>query len=104
VNISHLVEAVEANRVRIAEQAFEQVLSLGLDCEELAYSVLHGELAEEFAGRPYPTCLVHGPTFDDEPLHSEWAWNQESGWAACVSVRRPEPPSRAAAEEGENPQ
>jgi hypothetical protein len=103
MNITQIAEAVVANRVRIGDQAFEQILALKLDCEELAYSVVHGEIAEEFADRPYPTCLIHGPTFADEPLHSEWAWNKESGWAACVSVRRPVPPSRAGAEEGEKP-
>ncbi len=103
MKLSHIIEAVEANRVRIGNQAFEQVLALGLDCEELAYSVLHGELAEEYFDRPYPTCLVHGPTFADEPLHSEWAWNKESSWAACISVRQPETPSSADAEAGEKP-
>jgi len=89
MNITQIIEAVESNRVRVADRAFEEVLALGLDCEELAYSVLHGEIAEEYAGRRCPTCLIHGPTFGDDPLHSLWACNLQSGWAACLGVCRP---------------
>jgi hypothetical protein len=103
MNIEQVVESVGSNRVRIGDKAFEQLLALKLDCEDLTYSVLHGELAEEYNDRPHPTCLVHGPTIADEPLHSVWAWNKQSRWAACVSVRRPESPSGEDAGAGEKP-
>jgi len=93
-----------ALRVPARRRGLCALSALGLDCEELAYSLRHGELAEEYNDRPCPTRLVHGPTFADEPLHSEWAWNKESGWAACVSVRRPQTPSSADAEAGEKPE
>ena len=99
MNINPIIEAVEAHRVRIADKALEELFALRLDCEDLAYSVLHGEVAEEYTDRPYPAFLIHGPTFADEPLHSLWAFNKESGWAACLGASRPA--SRSAAGEGE---
>jgi hypothetical protein len=99
MNISHLIEAVEAHRLRIGDKALEELLGLGLDSEDLAYSVLHGEIAEEYNDRPYPACLIHGPTLAEEPVHSVWAHNPQSGWAACLSVRRPVAASGAGREE-----
>jgi hypothetical protein len=89
MNLSQIIEAIAVHRMRVGGKAFDDIAALGLSVEEISYSVLHGEIAEEYAGRRCPTCLIHGPTFGDDPLHSLWACNLQSGWAACLGVCRP---------------
>ena len=54
--------------------------------------MVHGEIIEEYPeDRPYPSCLVYGDTFGGEPVHSVWAYNEESGFAVIITVYRPDP-------------
>ncbi len=32
-----------------------------------------------------------GNTFENEPVHSVWAYNEKTKWAALVTVYRPDP-------------
>ena len=41
--------------------------------------------------KPYPSCLIYGNTFSQEPVHSVWAYNQENRWAVVITVYRPDP-------------
>ncbi|MDL1982445.1 MAG: DUF4258 domain-containing protein [Deltaproteobacteria bacterium] len=54
-------------------------------------TVFQGEIIEEYpSDRPYPSCLIYGKTFRDDPVHSVWAYNQENHWAVpnyCISSR-----------------
>ena len=63
-----------------------------LGFEEIFYSVQHGEIIEEYpSDKPYPSCLVLGATFSGDPIHTVWAYNEETTWAVLVTVYRPEP-------------
>jgi hypothetical protein len=74
--------------VAYAEEAQADALSF----DEDYFSVVHGEIIEEYPGdRPYPSCLVYGDTFGGEPVHSVWAYNEDSGFAVIITVYRPDP-------------
>jgi len=90
--IDDLIESITANRIRITEHADEEAQSDKLKYDEIYYSVLHGEIIEEYpTDRPYPSCLVYGRTFSNEPVHTVWAYNAPSGWAVLITVYRPDP-------------
>ena len=92
MNINDIVEAIRANRVRITDHADEEAHIDRPKFDEIYFSVLHGEVIEDYPGdKPYPSCLVYGQTFSGEPVHSVWAYNQQNQWAALVTVYRPDP-------------
>jgi hypothetical protein len=91
MEITDIVEAVQSGRVRITDHADEEADSDGLGFEEIYYSVMHGEIIESYpTDRPFPSCLIYGRTFNGDPVHTVWAYNEHSGWAALVTVYRPD--------------
>lgn len=87
MEITDIVGAVESGRVRITDHADEESDSDGLGLEEIYFSVMHGEIIESYpTDRPFPSCLIYGRTFGGDPIHSVWAYNEHSGWAASITV------------------
>ncbi len=63
-----------------------------LSYEEIFFSVFTGEIIENYSGdKQYPSCLVYGHTSKDKPVHSVWAYNEETRWAVLITVYRPDP-------------
>jgi len=84
--------AIRHSRVRITDHADEEAVADGLTFEEIYFSVMHGEIIEDYPDdKPYPSCLILGRTFSGEPIHSVWAYNPENLWAVLVTVYRPDP-------------
>ena len=92
MNLDSIITAIRNNRLRITEHADEAAGSDDLSFDEILFSVLQGEVIEDYPeDHPYPSCLIYGTTFTGEPVHSVWAYNGESGWAVLVTVYRPDP-------------
>jgi len=92
VDIQGIIDAVRCNRVRITDHADEEAQADHLSFDEIFYSVLRGEIIEEYpSDKPYPSCLIHGDSFAGEPIHSVWAYNDATRWAVLVTVYRPDP-------------
>lgn len=92
MNIEDIVDAIRHNRIRITDHADEEAEEDHLSFDGIFYSVLLGEIIEEYPeDRPRPSCLIYGNTFDGEPVHSVWAYNQENCWAVLITVYRPDP-------------
>lgn len=90
--IRDIIEAIRHDRIRITDHADEEAQADRLSFDEVFTSVLQGEVIEEYPDdRPYPSCLVYGSTFSDQPVHSVWAYNDQTGWAALITVYRPDP-------------
>lgn len=82
MDITKIIEAIQASRVRISDHADEEAEADKLTYEEIYFSVLHGEIIEEYpADRPYPSCLIYGQTFSGDPVHSVWAYTE---WLGCL--------------------
>ena len=92
MKISDIVDAVRSGRIRITDHADEEAQNDMLSYEEIFFSVFRGKLIENYPeDKPYPSCLVYGRTFRDEPVHSVWAYNEETRWAVLIMVYRPHP-------------
>jgi len=92
MDITDIIEAIRANRVRITDHADEEAESDELTFDEIYFSVFHGEIIEDYpTDKPYPSCLIYGQTFSGDPVHSVWAYNEENRWAVLITVYRPDP-------------
>ncbi|NIR49884.1 DUF4258 domain-containing protein [candidate division KSB1 bacterium] len=92
MEIERVVEAIGAKRIRITDHADEEAQADKLKYEEVYFSVLNGEIIEDYPkDKPYPSCLIYGQTFAGEPVHSVWAYNKKTKWAVLITVYRPDP-------------
>ena len=74
MDINKIREAIRAGRVRITDHADEETSADQLRLDDVYHSVHQGEIIEEYpTDRPYPSCLIYGPTRAGGPLHSVWA-------------------------------
>ena len=92
MEIEDIVRALRSDRVRITDHADLEALADGLSFEEIAHSVVHGEMLEDYPDdKPYPSCLIYGDTSSGDPVHSVWAYNQDSAFAVLITTYRPDP-------------
>lgn len=92
MDIGVILQAIQANRVRITDHADEEAEADRLTFDEIFFSVLHGEIIEDYpTDKPYPSCLIFGKTFSGVPVHSVWAYNAKSQWAVLITVYKPDP-------------
>lgn len=92
MNLVNIIQAIQEGRVRISDHADEEAQSDQLKFDEIYFSVLHGEIIENYPDdKPYPSCLIYGQTFSSDPIHSVWAYNIQNEWAVLITVYRPDP-------------
>ena len=92
MEIEDIVHALHNKRVRITDHADVEALADSLSFDEIAHSVVHGEILEDYPDdNPYPSCLIHGDTQGGDPLHSVWAYNQDTAFAVLITTYRPDP-------------
>ena len=92
MDIEDLINAIRQHRLRISDHADEEAESDHLSFDEVFFSVLQGEIIEDYPDdKPYPSCLIYGDSFRGEPVHSVWAFNKETKWAVLITVYRPDP-------------
>ncbi|MBI3617962.1 MAG: DUF4258 domain-containing protein [Candidatus Omnitrophica bacterium] len=92
MDIRDIIEAILSKKVRISDHAIEEADEDHLTFDEIYYSVIHGKIIEKYpVDTPYPSCLISGETFEGNPVHSVWAYNQQNQWAVLITVYRPDP-------------
>ncbi len=92
MELSNIIDAIQAKRIRITDHADEEAESDQLTFDEIYFSVFHGEIIKDYPDdKPYQSCLVYGKTFSGDPVHSVWAFNDENQWAVLITVYRPDP-------------
>jgi hypothetical protein len=92
MDVTDIIEAIQANRVRITDHADEEAEDDQLTFDEIYFSVLHGEIIESYpTTKPYPSCLIYGQTFGGDPVHTVWAYNEQNQWTVLITVYRPDP-------------
>ena len=91
MDIDNIIGAIRHNRIRITDHADEEAENDRLTFDEIYFSVFNGEVIEDYAeDRPYPSCLIYGQSFKGDPIHSVWAFNEESQYAVLITVYRPD--------------
>jgi hypothetical protein len=92
IDLNDIIAAIGQHRIRITDHVDEEAHADHLPFDEIFFSVLQGEIIEEYPGdRPYPSCLIYGSSFSGEPIHSVWAYNETSKWAVLITAYRPDP-------------
>lgn len=92
MNLEDIINALHSSRIRITDHADEEAEADGLYFDEIYFSVLHGEIIEDYPDdAPYPSCLIYGDTFSGDPVHTVWAYNADNRWAVLITVYRPSP-------------
>jgi hypothetical protein len=92
MEIRDIVEAIQAGRIRVTDHADEEAEADKLLFDEIYFSVFHGEIIENYPeDKPYPSCLIYGQTFSADPVHTVWAYNEQTRWAILITVYRPDP-------------
>ena len=83
----NIIEAIRHNRIKITDHADEEAENDQLTFDEIYFSVFNGEIIEDYPDdKPYPSCLICGKTFSGDPIHSVWAYNENSQWAVLITV------------------
>ena len=78
--------------MRITDHAQNEAQEDQLSYDDIFASVRQGEVIEDYPDdKPFPSCLIYGSTYNAEPVHSVWAYNQDSETAVLVTVYRPDP-------------
>ncbi|MDL1970122.1 MAG: DUF4258 domain-containing protein [Candidatus Desulfofervidaceae bacterium] len=92
MDIRKIIEAIQNKRVLITDHADEEAKNDQLTFDEIYFSVFNGEIIEDYpSDKPCPSCLIFGKTFSGEPVHSVWAFNEQSQWVVLIIVYRPDP-------------
>ncbi len=92
MHIQDIINCIRHGRIRITDHADEEAQADRLSFEEIFFSVLQGEIIEDYPDdKPYPSCLIHGESFVGQPIHNVWAYNPETQWAVLITVYRPDP-------------
>lgn len=85
MDIELIRAAIRVHRVRVTDHADEEAASDGLLLSDVYESVRQGEVIEEYpTDRPFPSCLILGPSTLGEPIHGVWAYNEKSEWAVLA--------------------
>lgn len=92
MTIKDIIKSLEEERIRITDHADEELHSDGLTYEEVFVSVINGEIIEKYPeDDPYPSCLIYGKNFKNEPIHSVWSYNKNTAGSVLITVYRPDP-------------
>jgi hypothetical protein len=93
MDIQNLARAIASNLVIVSRHAFQEADADNLLIDEICLSVVReGRVIENYADdKPYPSCLILSENENNEPIHSVWAYNQDTGWAVLITVYRPDP-------------
>jgi len=92
MNHTDLTNAIDANRFRVTDHADEEMAADALTLDQVLHATRGGEIIEDYGeDRPYPSCLIFGSSPSNVPVHAVWAYNANNGWAALITVYRPDP-------------
>ena len=92
MKITDIIESVRNNKIRITDHADEEIHNDYLSFEEVFISAINGEIIENYPDdKPYPSCLIYGKNFKNEPIHSVWAYNKEAKASVLITAYRPDP-------------
>ncbi|MFT5208032.1 MAG: hypothetical protein ACI9CF_001796 [Candidatus Omnitrophota bacterium] len=92
LDIEDIRNAIQANHILITDHAHEEALEDTLTLDQIYFSAQWGEIIEDYSkDKPYPSCLIYGQTFSEEPVHSVWAYNDLTKFAVLITVYRPDP-------------
>ena len=92
MKIEDIIQSVREERIRISDHADEEAYIDNLSYDEIFMSLFNGEIIEYYPDdKPYPSCLIYGRNFKEDPIHSVWGYNSINKWSVLITVYRPDP-------------
>lgn len=92
MRIEDIKQALWRGLVHISDHADDEASQDALSLDEIYSSLYSAQIIEDYpTDRPYPSCLVMGYSSQSKPVHSVWAYNEQTGFAVLVTVYRPDP-------------
>lgn len=89
--INQIISVINLEKVIISRHAKEEAENDDLPLEDIIFSVMNGKIIENYPDDfPFPSCLVFGTNQNQEPIHSVWAYNKNTGFAVLITVYRPD--------------
>lgn len=89
--INEIRSAINLEKVIISRHAKEEAENDDVSLEEIIFSVMNGEIIENYPDDfPFPSCLILGTNQQQEPIHSVWAYNENTDFAVLITVYRPD--------------
>lgn len=92
MKIDDIVDAIHKSLVRISDHADEEAEADELTFDEIYFSVLHGEIIEDYPDdKPYPSCLLYGMSFSGDPVPSVGVIMKKTNgryWLPCIGLIR----------------
>lgn len=90
--IDNIIRAIKTDCFLVTDHADEEAVNDRLSLDQIISSVKNGEILEDYPiDKPYPSCLILGFTVAGDPVHSVWAYNEQTSWAVLITVYRPDP-------------
>ncbi len=92
MKIEDIIESIKNDKIRITDHVDEEIHNDNLSFEEVFISVVNGEIIEKYPDdNPYPSCLIYGKNFKNEPIHSVWAYHKRTKASVLITAYRPDP-------------
>jgi hypothetical protein len=90
---NEIVQAVESYNLLVTDHASDRLNERNIRLLELLENLKEGELLEEYPPnpRPFPSCLICSFNQNNEPIHSVWAFNSNTGFAILITAYYPDP-------------
>jgi hypothetical protein len=74
--LEKIKSAIIEGRINMTDHADEELANDEILDEDLFYSILHGEIIEDYTDdKPFPSCLVYGKDQKGRHIHSVWAYS-----------------------------
>lgn len=90
--IEKIRTAIERNRINVTDHADEEMRKDNLKLGDVHFSVMNGKILETYPDDlPFPSCLIYGRTFEKDPVHSVWGYDEKTEIAVLITVYRPDP-------------
>ncbi len=92
MDIHNIIRSIDSQHYTITDHADQRTQSRQLDIEDVLHSVRNGEIIQSYPqDRPHPSYLIYGKDRTGEPVHSVWAYDEQSEQATLIAVYRPNP-------------
>jgi hypothetical protein len=92
LNIEDIIKSVHDRKLRITDHADEEANNDGISIIEVLDTISAGEIIEQYPDdKPYPSCLILGTLKDGRPIHTVWAFNDNTQSSVLITIYRPDP-------------
>lgn len=92
IEFESIIQSIRDKKLRITDHADEEAYNDRIVLMEVFNTITPGEIIEQYPDdKPYPSCLVFSKLKGGDPIHTVWAFNQETQSSVLITIYRPDP-------------